>query len=64
MSEIFKNFPVTTDEFDILNKKYGRLCHKIYWDLIKRNGRNNHTDEQEDARWILLQTTNIYSKIS
>jgi hypothetical protein len=54
MSEIFKNFPVTTDEFDVLNEKYGRLCHKISWDLIKRNGKNNHTDEQEDINQEIL----------
>ena len=30
------------------------MCHKISWDLIKRNGRNNHTDEQEDVNQEIL----------
>ena len=54
MSEIFKNYPVTTEEFDILLKKYERLCHDISWDLIKRNSRNNHTDEEEDINQEIL----------
>ena len=54
MSEIFKNYPVTTDEFNILLGKYERLCHDISWDLIKRNSRNNHTDEEEDVNQEIL----------
>ena len=54
MSEIFKNYPVTTDEFDVLHEKYGRLCHDISWDLLKRNNRNNHTDEEEDINQEIL----------
>jgi hypothetical protein len=54
MSTIFKNYPVSTTEFDILHEKYGRLCHSISWDLIKRNGKNNHTDEQEDINQEIL----------
>lgn len=54
MSDIFKNFPVTTDEFDVLNEKYGKLCWKISHDLIDRNGKNNHTDEKEDVHQEIL----------
>jgi len=54
MSEIFKNYPVTTNEFDILLKKYEKLCHDIAWDLIKRNSRQNHTDEEADVNQEIL----------
>jgi len=45
---ICSNFPVTESEFSELDKKYGKLCEYISWELIRKNTRNNHTDDQQD----------------
>lgn len=46
--QIFKDFPVTEEEFGILEKKFGKLCEHAAWELLKKNSRNNHTDDQVD----------------
>lgn len=46
--DIYRNFPVTEDEYEELEERFGRLCHKQAWELFKKNSRNNHTDEQSD----------------
>jgi len=48
MQDVFKDFPVSTEEFVILEKKYGNLCHFSSWQLIKRNNNNNSMLEEED----------------
>ncbi len=45
---ISSNFPVTESEFAELDKKYSKLCEYIAWELIRKNTRNNHTDDQQD----------------
>ena len=48
MQDVFKDFPVTDEEFGVLEKEYGNLCHFMSWDLIKRNSNNNSMLEEED----------------
>jgi hypothetical protein len=48
MLQISQEFPVTEEEFGLLEKELGDLAHYQAWQLIRRNSRNNHTDEEED----------------
>ena len=46
--DILLKFPVTNDEFLILEDMLGLLAEDVAWKLIKKNSRNNHTENQED----------------
>jgi hypothetical protein len=48
MIDICSRFPVTKEEYEILEEKLGRLAQDVAWKLIKKNSRNNHTEDQED----------------
>jgi hypothetical protein len=48
MSSIFQNFPLSNDEYTLLEAKFGDLCSFAAWQLIRKNVKNNHTDEMED----------------
>jgi len=49
-----------------LNKKFGDLCEYAAWQLIKKNSRNNHTDEQQDIaqdlRISLIRAGSYYKR--
>jgi hypothetical protein len=54
MSDIFKNFAITEEEYKILDKDFGRLTHHASWCLIRKNSKNNYTDDQEDINQELV----------
>ena len=66
MKIIQDSFPVTEEEYAILDKKFGELCEYQAWQLIKKNTRNNHTDNQEDIaqdmRIALLRAASYYKR--
>jgi len=66
MKIIQDSFPVTEEEYAILNDKFGELCEYQAWQLIKKNTRNNHTDSQEDIaqdmRMALLRSASYYKR--
>ena len=45
---ILKEWPISDEEFQDLEKQFARLSHKQAWTLIKMNYRNNFSDEEED----------------
>jgi hypothetical protein len=49
MKSILEAFPINEEEYFILNEKFGDLCEFAAWQLVKKNSRNNHTDEQADV---------------
>lgn len=51
---IFKSFRLTDDEYAELYQKFGDLAKFAAWQLIRRNVRNNHTDEMEDIEQDIL----------
>ena len=63
---ITSNFPVTHNEYSQLDEKYSSLLQFIGWQLIKKNTRNNHTDEQEDVvqdlRISLIRAGSYYKR--
>lgn len=65
MQSIFEKFMVTNEEYLRLNDKFGALCEYASWQLIKKNSRNNHTDDQQDIAQELrsaLLTAGAYYK--
>jgi hypothetical protein len=66
MKMIQDSFPVTEEEYALLDSKFGELCEYQAWQLIKKNTRNNHTDSQEDIaqdmRIALLRAASYYKR--
>ena len=66
MKMIQDSFPVTEEEYLLLDGKFGELCEYQAWQLIKKNTRNNHTDAQEDIaqdmRIALLRAASYYKR--
>ena len=66
MKSIFTQFPVTSEEYEKLDEKFGDLCEYAAWQLIKKNSRNNHTDEQTDIsqelRIALIRAGSYYKR--
>ena len=54
MKNIADNFPITAPEFEQLRIKFGNLVHFAAWQLLKKNAKNNHTDEFDDIEQNLL----------
>lgn len=51
---IFKKFFLSDEEYSDLCDKFQDLCRFAAWQLIRKNVRNNHTDEMEDIEQDLL----------
>jgi len=66
MRHIQNSFPVTEEEYAVLDGKFGELCEYQAWQLIKKNTRNNHTDNQEDIaqdmRMALIRAASYYKR--
>jgi len=48
MIDVCSKFPITEVEYRKLDEKFSKLCEFIAWQLIRKNSRNSHTDEQQD----------------
>jgi hypothetical protein len=63
---ITEQFPVGEAEYSELDKKFGNLANYAGWQLIKKNNRNNHTDDHQDVaqelRIALLQAGSYYKR--
>lgn len=66
MQGICNNFPVTEQEFMVLDDKFGQLCNYAGWQLIKKNTKNNHTEDHEDIaqelRISLIRAGSYYKR--
>lgn len=50
MKAIGLDFPITDEEFKLLDEKFTRLCWHASHQLVKKNTRNNFTDDVEDIQ--------------
>lgn len=66
MIDICNRFPVTPEEYVVLDDKLGRLAQDVAWKLVKKNSRNNHTEDQEDVcqevRISMLRAGSYYKR--
>jgi hypothetical protein len=56
MSNICESFPITNEEYSVLEKEFGKLTKYAAWQLLKKNAKNNHTDDFEDINQELLMS--------
>jgi len=54
MDYIQKAFPISSGEYEQLHKSFGDLAHYAAWQLVKKNVRNNLTDDPEDISQEIL----------
>jgi len=63
---IINSYPITSEEYETLEEKFGQLCHYQSWQLLKKNTRNNHTNEEEDIaqemRLALIRSACYYKR--
>ena len=61
-----KEFRITEEEYLKLDERFGQLCEYQSWQLIKKNTKNNHTDEQvdiaQDLRLSLIRAGSYYKR--
>ena len=51
---ITQRFPIKNEEYLELEKAFANLCRYAAWQLLKKNAKNNHTDDFEDINQELL----------
>lgn len=56
MKKICDVFPINDDEYVQLDKQFSNLCRYATWQLLKKNTKNNHTDEFDDINQELLMS--------
>lgn len=54
MSSIYKNFPITAEEYGDLDKKFSQLCYYAAWQLTRKNSNNNHQCDLDDFQQELM----------
>lgn len=66
MLSIISSYPITSAEYSTLEDKFGQLCHYQSWQLLKKNTRNNHTNEEDDIaqemRLALIRSACYYKR--
>lgn len=53
---ICESFPITNSEYFNLETEFGKLIKYEAWQLIKKNAKNNHTDDFDDINQELLMS--------
>jgi hypothetical protein len=66
LETIVNTFPISSDEYDVLNDKFGNLCHYAAWQLRKKNSKNSLTndleDDVQDLRIALMRAGSYYKR--
>lgn len=63
---ICESFKINDDEYRALEKEFGQLTKYEAWQLLKKNAKNNHTNEFEDVHqellWSLVRAGSYYKR--
>lgn len=63
---ICDSFPISNEEYMNLDKDFGKLAKKQAWELLRKNTKNNHTDDFEDVNqeviMALLRAGSYYKR--
>jgi len=66
MDYISSTFPITDNEYQMLDERFGDLAHYAAWQLVQKNIKNNHTDDQEDIaqdiRWATIRAGSYFKR--
>lgn len=56
MQRITDSFPISNEEYMDLEKAFGQLTKYASWQLLRKNAKNNHTDDFEDINQELTMS--------
>ncbi len=56
MKNICDAYPISNSEYHALEIKFGQLTKYASWQLLKKNAKNNHTDDFDDINQELLMS--------
>lgn len=66
LETIVNKYPITSEEYGILDTKFGNLCHYAAWQLKKKNSQNAMTNDPEDdvqeLRIALIRAGSYYKR--
>ena len=68
LKNIVSNFPITNEEYEQLDKKFGKLCYFAAWQLRRKNSQNYFSkdpdcfDESQDLRMALIRAGSYYKR--
>lgn len=66
LETIINTYPVTEEEYGVLDEKFGKLCHYAAWELKKKNSNNSMTndpdDDAQELRIALLRAGSYYKR--
>lgn len=64
--KIQNNWPISVEEYDLLEKQFLKLCYKQAWILLGMNWKNNCSDEHEDIvqdlRIAMMKAASYYKR--
>jgi hypothetical protein len=66
LETIVNNFPITESEYEILDKKFGKLCYYAAWELKRKNAKNANVNDPDDdvqeLRIALVRAGSYYKR--
>jgi hypothetical protein len=66
LETIINKFPISEDEYSVLDSKFGNLCHYAAWQLKKKNSKNSMTNDPDDdvqeLRIALMRAGSYYKR--
>lgn len=66
LESITNKYPISSEEYEILDSKFGKLCHYAAWQLKKRNSKNSMVNDPEDdvqeLRIALMRAGSYYKR--
>ena len=66
LENIVNSFPITNSEYEMLDKRFGKLCHYASWELKRKNSKNNNTNDPDDdvqeLRIALIRAGSYYKR--
>lgn len=48
-NDYLESFNITSNEYEALEEQFSDLCYHAAWQLMRKNVKNNHTEELEDV---------------
>jgi hypothetical protein len=66
LENIMNTFPITQSEYEVLDKKFGKLAYYAAWELKRKNVQNSGTNDPEDdaqeLRIALIRAGSYYKR--